>query len=212
MGKRDPLILECPEIGKWWDERNDIGPDKITRGSHYEAYLTCPACHVHWRRDIHAFISIRRDGRILPGVCPECGYSSEGLPEDNVLKVCPSIVDWWDYEENAPFRPEQFTKGSKFMAHLICPDCGMNLCSGIRSLLHTDKNGDVIISHKGRCRKYRAMKSEVVHPATQSFPRNSGAAGTVGAGIGPGFGRVSARGTSCHCLERTSRTNNGVYE
>ena len=160
MGKRDPLILECPEIGKWWDERNDIGPDKITRGSHYEAHLTCPACHVHWRRDIHAFISIRRDGRILPGVCPECGYSSEGLPEDNVLKVCPSIVDWWDYEENAPFRPEQFTKGSKFMAHLICPDCGMNLCSGIRSLLHTDKNGDVIISHKGRCRKYRAMKSE----------------------------------------------------
>lgn len=169
MSRSGPLILECPEIGAWWDEENDIGPDKVTRGSHYEAYLTCPACHVHLRRDIHSFVSVRRDGRILPVACPECGYSSEGNSEDNLLQVCPDIIDWWDYEANAPFRPEQFTKGSRFMAHLICPDCGMALYSGIHSLLYTDADGNVVISHKGKCRKYRAMES--ANNLVASFPQ-----------------------------------------
>ena len=160
MLNNGPVILECPELGEWWDSRNEIGPDKVTRGSHYEAYLTCPACHLHLRRDIHTFVSTHRDGRLLPVACPACGYSSKGDPEDNLLKVCPEIADWWDYEANAPFRPEQFTKGSRFMAHLNCPDCGMDLYTGIHSLLHTDENGNIVISHKGRCRKYRAMESE----------------------------------------------------
>lgn len=160
MLNNGPVILECPELGEWWDSRNEIGPDKVTRGSHYEAYLTCPACHLHLRRDIHTFVSTHRDGRLLPVACPACGYSSKGDPEDNLLKVCPEIADWWDYEANAPFRPEQFTKGSQFMAHLNCPDCGMDLYTGIHSLLHTDENGNIVISHKGRCRKYRAMESD----------------------------------------------------
>lgn len=36
----------------------------------------------------------------------------------------------------------------------------MDLYTGIHSLLHTDENGNIVISHKGRCRKYRAMESD----------------------------------------------------
>lgn len=160
LSSRDPVLLECPEIKDWWDfEKNDITPNELTRGSHYEAYLKCPACKVDFKRDVHSFIATHRNGQLLPVPCPECGFSSKGNPEDNLVEVCPEIVDWWDYEANAPFVPEQFTKGAQYMAHLKCPDCGLELYTGIRSLLHTDGDGNVVISHTGRCRKYKAMES-----------------------------------------------------
>lgn len=160
LSTRDPIILECPEIKDWWDySKNEIIPDRLTRGSHYEAHLKCPACEAGFQRDIHSFISTHRNGQLLPVPCPKCGYLSRKNPEDNLKKLCPNIVDWWDYEANAPFLPEQFSKGSSYMAHLKCPDCGLELYTGIRALLHTDDDGNVVISHAGRCRKYKAMES-----------------------------------------------------
>ena len=159
--KRGPVIEECPEIEEWWDyDKNSIGPDRVTRGSHYEAYFKCPACAVEIRRDIHSFIAQHRNGQFLPVACPECGYSSKGDPEDNLVKLCPDIIKWWDYEKNAPFKPEQFTKGSQFFAHMKCPDCGLELYTGIHSLLHTNDDGTVVVSHQGRCRKYKAIASK----------------------------------------------------
>lgn len=161
LSKNGPVIDECPEIEEWWDyEKNTIELGVVTRGAHYEAYLKCPACHKGLKRDIHSFVAIHRNGRLLPVACPECGYSSKGDPEYNLVNVCPEIVRWWDYDKNAPFKPEQFTKGSQFMAYMKCPDCGRELYSGIHSLLHTEENGKVVVSHDGRCRKYKAMASE----------------------------------------------------
>lgn len=161
LSKNGPVIDECPEIEEWWDyEKNTIELGVVTRGAHYEAYLKCPACHKGLKRDIHSFVAIHRNGRLLPVACPECGYSSKGDPEDNLVNVCPEIVRWWDYDKNAPFKPEQFTKGSQFMAYMKCPDCGRELYSGIHSLLHTEENGKVVVSHDGRCHKYKAMASE----------------------------------------------------
>lgn len=44
--------------------------------------------------------------------------------------------------------------------YLTCPECGMELYTGIHSLLVTDKNGKATIRHNGRCRKFRAHKSD----------------------------------------------------
>lgn len=160
LSSRDSVLSECPEIKDWWNfEKNNTSPDKLTRGSHYEAYLKCPACKANFKRDVHSFIATHKNGQLLPVPCPKCGFSSKGNPEDNLVKICPDIVNWWDYEANAPFVPEQFTKGAGYFAHLKCPDCGLELYTGIHSLLHTDSNGNTVISHTGRCRKYKAMES-----------------------------------------------------
>ena len=161
LRQNGPVIAECPEIDEWWDYlENDVKPDMVSRGSHFEAFLKCPACHAGFRRDIHSFISVHRNGALLPVPCPKCGYSSKGDPTDNIVVECPDITRWWHYEKNAPFKPEQFTKGSQFRAYLTCPDCGLELYTGIHSLLHTNEQGEVVVSHDGRCRKYRARKSE----------------------------------------------------
>lgn len=155
------IIKECPEIEEWWDyEKNQIDISKITRGSHYEAYLKCPACNNEIQRDIHSFIAMHLDGRLLPVACPKCGYSSKGDPEDNLVSICPDIVKWWDYEKNAPYKPEQFTRGAQFTAYLRCPDCGLELYTGIHSLLTTNSEGKVVIGHEGKCRKFKAMVSK----------------------------------------------------
>ena len=161
LNQSGALIDKCPEIEEWWDaENNTIALKNITRGSHYEAQLKCPACHSSFTRQIHSFVNTKRDGRLLPVACPECGYSSKGDPNDNILKLCPEVDKWWDYEANSPYRPEQFTKGSKFQAHFICPDCGMRLYTDIHSLMKSDENGKLHIRHEGKCLKFRSMKSD----------------------------------------------------
>ena len=161
LNQSGALIDKCPEIEEWWDaENNTIELKNITRGSHYEAQLKCPACHSNFTRQIHSFVNTKRDGRLLPVACPECGYSSKGDPKDNILKLCPEVEQWWDYEANSPYRPEQFSKGSQFKAHFICPDCGMHLYTGIHSLMISDENGKLHIRHKGNCLKYRSMESD----------------------------------------------------
>lgn len=160
MSSRGSVVSECPEVKDWWDcDKNTITPDKLTRGSHYEAYLKCPACKADFKRDIHKFIATHKNGHLRPVSCPECGYSSKENPEETLVKVCPDIINWWDYKANTPFVPAQFSKGAQFMVHLKCPDCGLELYTGIHSLLHTDSDGNVVISHGGRCRKYKAMES-----------------------------------------------------
>ena len=161
MNQSKPLVEECPEFEEWWDyDKNAISIRTITRGSHYKAYLKCPSCKKIYYRTVHSFVSVNKDGKLLPVSCPSCGHNYKGIPENNILHLCPSIEEWWDYEANYPFCPEQFTRGSQFKAYFTCPDCGRRLYDEIHSFFATDENGNLYIKHEGKCRKYKAMKSE----------------------------------------------------
>ncbi len=161
LEQNGPLADECPEFEKWWDyDKNTVDIKTITRGSHAKVHLKCPACGGELERTPHDFVLFNRAGELRPVSCPECGYNGKEDPEDNLLKLCPSIAEWWDYDANYPFRPEQFTQGSQFRAHLTCPDCGMKLYTGINALIATDEDGKVHIRHEGKCRKFKAMESE----------------------------------------------------
>ncbi|MDO4615203.1 MAG: zinc-ribbon domain-containing protein [Lachnospiraceae bacterium] len=151
----------CPEIEEWWDYKNNAcTPDNLTHGSKVMVNLVCPSCRAKSTRSMHSLLNRNQEGKLLPAACASCGYSSKGNPKDNLLSICPEIVDWWDYERNAPHTPEEFTRGSGTVMYLICPDCGLELHTGIHSLLSTDETGVTRISHTGRCMKYRNRDSE----------------------------------------------------
>lgn len=160
MRRSGSLVDQCPELREWWDESNTVPLDSLTKGSKALVSVRCPACGEKMRRDMHSFVVTRLDGTLGPVACPACGYSSKGNPEDNLAVVCPEITKWWNYEKNAPFIPEQFTRGSQFQAYLTCPECGMELYTGIHSLVITNPDGTVRIRHDGLCRKLRAQQKE----------------------------------------------------
>lgn len=143
MNQSKPLVEECPEFEEWWDyDKNAISIRTITRGSHYKAYLKCPSCKKIFYRTVHNFVSVNKDGKLLPVSCPSCGYNYKGIPENNILHLCPSIEEWWDYEANYPFCPEQFTRGSQFKAYFICPDCGAKTYRRIKDAFNFVKDND----------------------------------------------------------------------
>ena len=156
-----PISVMFPDIYTWWDpDNNSLEPEEISHRSKYHASFVCPECHKPFKRPIRSFITVHKDGSYLPVGCPSCGFAPRENPENNLLKVCPEIADWWDYEKNYPHVPEEYTAGSQNDAYLRCPDCGMELFTGIHSLVETLKDGTVKIRHKGKCRKYKALDSE----------------------------------------------------
>lgn len=160
--ERNGVVVETnPEILDWWDSSaNTVTPESITRGAHDKVALKCPTCNHRYKRTVHKLINKCRDGVFRLTACPECGYSSRPDPEDNILALCPEIANWWSYEKNGDKKPEQFTKCSQFKAYMTCPDCGMELHSGISSLVKTLDDGTVVIRHDSMCRKYRAQNSD----------------------------------------------------
>lgn len=156
----NPISNLYPEIVDWWDyARNVRTPENVSYGSKIIAAFRCPECHKPFKRPVKNFISLHEGGVYRPVGCPECGYYPKENPVDNIAVLCPEIRDWWNYEKNAPHIPEEFTKGAQFEAYLTCPDCGMELYTGIHSLVATDETGQLYIRHQGKCRKYRAMAS-----------------------------------------------------
>ena len=161
MERNGAIINECPEIDEWWNyDKNKVTPYEVTRGAHTKVYLKCPACEYELLRDIHSVVAMHIDGKILPVACPECGYSSKGDSENNLESECPEIKEWWNYEKNKPFEPRNFTRGSQYRAYLNCPECGVELYTGIHSLVGVNEQERVIIKHNGKCRKLKALNSE----------------------------------------------------
>lgn len=160
--KERPISSEYFDIVLWWDKdnNNDLSYDEVSHRSKYSASFKCPECSGTFERPLRSFITVHRGGSYLPVGCPHCGYMPRENPEENLLKVCPEIVEWWDFEKNAPHLPEEYTVGSQQMAYLKCPDCGMELYTGIHSLVETLDDGTVVIRHKGRCQKFNNLKSE----------------------------------------------------
>lgn len=158
LKQNKPLIDECPKFKEWWNyEKNTVDIKTITRGSHTVVHLKCPACGKEITRDPHKFVAFNKVGELLPVSCPECGYNAKGDPEENLLKLCPSIVNWWDYEANNGEHPEEYTLFSPMKAHFVCPKCGGKYYLRITDAFSLSDDGTPKLFKCSYCNNIRAL-------------------------------------------------------
>jgi len=115
------LTITHPELSKEWDyERNEKGPENYTYGSGIKVHWICPLnpCGCH---NYEAQISSRTS---MESGCKFCN-SGTPCPHNNLTITHLELSKEWDYERNEK-GPENYTQGSIFKVHWICPlnPCG----------------------------------------------------------------------------------------
>ena len=65
MGKYGDLLTTNPLLAKEWDyEKNEISPDKVSKGTHLKVWWKCSKCNYSWEAKVYSRCS---------GIgCPQC--------------------------------------------------------------------------------------------------------------------------------------------
>ncbi len=93
-------------VSEWHPIKNgNLTPDDITAGGgHVKHWWQClTTSHHEWQATA--------SDRIADHGCPYCS-GNKLAPENSVAAVSPELVEEWDYEKNAPVRPNQVSRGS----------------------------------------------------------------------------------------------------
>lgn len=65
--KKQSIVNEYPELLKEWDySKNDILPEKLSKGAHYKAWWKCSKCGYEWQAQVYS--------RCQGYGCKKCGY------------------------------------------------------------------------------------------------------------------------------------------
>ena len=69
--KKNNLFDNYPSLLKEWDyEKNDITPDKVSKGTHLKVWWKCRVCNYNWEAQIYS--------RCSGCGCPQCARKSFG--------------------------------------------------------------------------------------------------------------------------------------
>lgn len=111
LATTDPaLVLE-------WHERNELKPDKVTRGTDKKVWWKCPKCHYEWK----ATVSSRTTGNVG---CPVCAGKVVIPGYNDFATLYPDIASEWDKDKNKGILPSQLRPGSNKKIWWKCNKCG----------------------------------------------------------------------------------------
>ncbi|MBE6140105.1 MAG: hypothetical protein E7172_00985 [Firmicutes bacterium] len=115
------LLTTNNEILKEWNYQknnlNKIFPDEVSKGSHKKVWWICKNHH-EWEASIN--------NRIKGRNCPYCSGRKKIVGLNDLATTNPEILEMWDYEKNEKKTPNEFSKGSDYVAWWICPRCKNN--------------------------------------------------------------------------------------
>ena len=119
---RNNLAVKFPEVAReWHPSRNEgLTPHDVTAGSGQKVWWQCKKNSNHeWQATVDNR-TVRHSG------CPFCrgaksGTAKKASPEYNFAALRPDLASEWDFEKNAPLRPEKVTPGSNKYAWWLCP-------------------------------------------------------------------------------------------
>ena len=108
-----------PDLMREWDsERNaalGLDPYKLRLRSNKKAWWKCARGHV-WESTI--------DARTIGRSCPYCSKRSVLKGDNDLQTTHPQLAMEWDYEANAPLRPDEVTVISIKRVRWVCSKCG----------------------------------------------------------------------------------------
>lgn len=110
-----PMVVARPELAEeWCTELNDGRPDRVTAGSHRQAWWRCSADPAHiWRA------SVRNRVRRSSG-CPYCA-GALSRPETSLAAVLPSLAAQWHPTRNGALSPSDVMPQSNRAVWWRCP-------------------------------------------------------------------------------------------
>ena len=109
------LATTHPEIASEWDyqKNSPLTPEQVSKGANRKVFWNCSEGH-----SFEALVS----SRAIQGTgCATCSGRKVLAGFNDLATTHPAIASQWDYETNAPYKPEQFSKGSSESFSWICP-------------------------------------------------------------------------------------------
>ena len=113
VNEENNLLALYPEVCKYWDySRNQLGPENYLPKSEKKVWWICETGKHSWITKIDS--KVNRDTECL--VC-----LNRQVDETNCLStVRKDVLEWWDYNKNLEFAPDEVTPGSGRYAWFQC--------------------------------------------------------------------------------------------
>lgn len=116
VGDDNNLAVARPDLLDEWDyERNQsVSPDSVARSSRRKVWWRCRAKGHQWEASI--------GNRARGAGCPYCSGNVLS-PERSLAALRPDLVESWDFQRNAPLKPEDVHSQSNRVVWWKCPSC-----------------------------------------------------------------------------------------
>ena len=113
MAGFNDLSTTNPDIAKLWDrEKNDFGPEQVSRGSEKKVYWKCEKGH-SWEAMVIQVVKSPR--------CPICTNRILLRGFNDLATISPGLAKEWDYDRNEGLTPEDVMISYNKKAWWICP-------------------------------------------------------------------------------------------
>lgn len=121
------FVSDIPKLMQEWNsEKNSalgLDPHKLKSRSNTKAWWKCANGH-DWLATV--------DQRMIGRKCPYCSRRSVLKGNNDLQTTHPELAKEWDYEANAPLRPDEVTSISIKRVGWVCATCGHKWMAKIR--------------------------------------------------------------------------------
>ncbi len=123
-------LTENPDLmAEWdWEANKNLDPSKITMGSHKKVWWKCKRCGYKWLQAV-----IERTRKIKPAHCPCCTNRVVVKGINDFATFHPDDAKEWHPTKNGNLTPDMVTKQSDRLVWWLCPKCGKDWQTKVRS-------------------------------------------------------------------------------
>lgn len=135
IGKND-LATTHPQLAAEWHptKNGNLTPSNVITGFGKKYWWKCSKCGYEWQATI-----VHR--KFSKSGCPLCANKVLISGLNDLKTKAPNIAKEWDYEKNAPLKPEEVHAGSNKKVWWICSVCGKSWQAAINSRVHYNHDG-----------------------------------------------------------------------